>query len=127
LGSFVASKIAAYLHAEENKAFDPRRAPKKRLNEMSFVERRDYTKVNDEAFSRVICRCRDITEGEIVEAIHRFPQAVVFEAVKRRTGAASGRCQGSFCMQRIIEIMARELDCSPQEIMKDEKGSYIFQ
>lgn len=127
LGSFVAAKIAAYLQAGENTAFDPHRAPQKRLNEMSFAERRDYTKSNAEAYSRVVCRCRDITEGEIVDAIHRFPQATVFEAVKRRTGAASGRCQGSFCMQRIIEIMARELGCTPQEILKDKAGSYIFQ
>lgn len=60
-------------------------------------------------YGRVICRCETVTEGEIVDAIHAPVPARTVDAVKRRTNAGIGRCQGGFCSTRIVEIMAREL------------------
>lgn len=37
-----------------------------------------------------------------------------------------GRCQGGFCGPRVLEILARELDVSPQEIIKSNEGSNIL-
>lgn len=77
-------------------------------------------------YGRVICRCETVTEGEIVEAIHRpiVPRSI--DAIKRRCGAGLGRCQGGFCGPRVHEILARELDVSPIDILMDEEGTYIL-
>ena len=48
-------------------------------------------------YGRIICRCETITEGEIVEAIHRPIVPKTVDAIKRRCNAGMGRCQGGFC------------------------------
>lgn len=77
-------------------------------------------------YGRVICRCETITEGEIEAAIHAPIPARTVDAVKRRTNAGMGRCQGGFCSPRILEILARELGISPLEIKKDIQESRIL-
>ena len=51
-----------------------------------------------------------MTEGEILDAIHRPLGATSLDGVKRRTRAGMGRCQSGFCSPRVMEILARELD-----------------
>ncbi len=80
---------------------------------------------NDPKFGRVICRCETVTEGEIIDAIRRNPQATTLDAVKRRTRSGMGRCQGGFCSPYIVEILSRELGIPFEEVTKSGKGSYI--
>lgn len=79
----------------------------------------------DPLYGNVICRCETITEAEILQAIHRPLGARSVDAVKRRVRAGMGRCQGGFCGPKVIEILARELGCSPMDINKNEPGSYM--
>lgn len=63
----------------------------------------------DARYGRVICRCEQITEGEILDAIHSPVVPTSVDAIKRRTRAGMGRCQGGFCQPRVVELLAREL------------------
>jgi glycerol-3-phosphate dehydrogenase len=74
-------------------------------------------------YGNIVCRCESITEGEILDAIHRPLGAKSVDAVKRRVRAGMGRCQGGFCGPKVIEILARELKVSPTEITKHNPGS----
>jgi glycerol-3-phosphate dehydrogenase len=74
-------------------------------------------------YGNIVCRCETITEGEIVDAIRRPLGAKSVDAVKRRVRAGMGRCQGGFCGPKVIEILARELNVSPEEITKNNAGS----
>ena len=67
-----------------------------------------------------------VTEGEIIDAIRRTPGARSLDGVKRRTRAGMGRCQGGFCGPRVLDILARELGCSPLDIQQDGDGTYIL-
>ena len=80
----------------------------------------------DPRYGNVICRCETITEGQIVDAIHRTLGATTVDGVKRRVRAGMGRCQGGFCGPRVIEIIARELGISPDEVCKNDKGSEML-
>ena len=126
LGILAADKIAAFLGAAENSLFDPLRGPLIRLSDMPLEERKTLTNEKDAAFSKIICRCRSVSEGEIVESIRSFPGAVTVDGVKRRTGAGSGRCQGGFCGRQVVELLARQLQKTPEDITKDGEGSYFF-
>ena len=77
-------------------------------------------------YGHIICRCETVTEGEIVDAIHRpiVPRSI--DAIKRRCNAGMGRCQGGFCSPKVHEILARELGCSMDDIIMDGDGSYIL-
>lgn len=96
-----------------------------KFRELNAEEKANVIKENP-LYGRVICRCETITEGEIVEAIHRpiVPRSV--DAIKRRCNAGMGRCQGGFCGPRVHEILSRELGVSLMDIQMDEEGSYIL-
>ncbi len=95
-----------------------------------FAELSDHQKASlikrEPRFARIICRCENITEGEIVDAIHRNAGATTVDGVKRRVRPGTGRCQGGFCMPRVIEILARELHQEMGSILKDNLNSPIL-
>jgi len=112
----------AGLNLEPNPHFNPIRQAPPRMAEMSPAERSALTK-RDPRYSRVICRCEGVTEGEIVAAIQAPIPARTLDAIKKRTRAMMGRCQGGFDTPLIIEIMARELGIKPWEVSKNGPGS----
>lgn len=64
----------------------------------------------------IICRCEQVTESEIVEAIHRNIGITSTDAIKRRTRAGMGICQGNFCKGRVVAIIARELNIDENKV-----------
>ena len=80
----------------------------------------------DSKYGRIICRCEKITEAEIVQAINRPVGARSVDAVKRRVRAGMGRCQGGFCSPSVIEILARELGISEEDIRKRGGTSFML-
>ena len=77
-------------------------------------------------YGKVICRCETITEGEILDAIHSPIVPASIDAIKRRTRAGMGRCQGGFCQPRVLEILARELGKEWTEITLRGEGTNIL-
>jgi len=95
-----------------------------RFHELSREEQDTLVRENP-AYGRVICRCETITEGEILDAIHRPLGARSMDAVKRRVRAGMGRCQAGFCGPKVIEILARELGIPVEQVTKNNSGSYM--
>lgn len=93
-------------------------------SKLSLEERNKLIKENP-AYGTIICRCESITEGEIIDAIHRPVGAKSLDGVKRRTRAGMGRCQSGFCSPRTMEILERELKLSMEEITKSGGNSKI--
>ena len=75
----------------------------------------------DPAFGRVVCRCEEVTEGEIRAAIRARVGARTLDGVKRRTRSGMGRCQGGFCTPRLIEILGAELGLPPEAFLLSRK------
>ncbi len=93
--------------------------------ELPFEERRALIAENP-AYGRIICRCEGISEGEILDAIHRPLGAKSLDGVKRRVRAGMGRCQGGFCGPKVMEILARELGVPMETITKSGGGSRMI-
>lgn len=110
---------------EEKEDFNPRR---KKLIHFDTLDDEEKTKLikKDPRYGRIICRCENITEGEIVDAIKRKAGATTLDGIKRRVRPGTGRCQGGFCGPRVMEILARELNRDMKDIVKDGKASYIL-
>ncbi|MFP4662330.1 MAG: NAD(P)/FAD-dependent oxidoreductase [Halanaerobiales bacterium] len=77
-------------------------------------------------YGEIVCRCEHVTRGEIIDAIHRPVPATSVDAVKRRTRAGTGRCQGGFCGPRVVEILSEELKIPRTEVSKKGTGSEIL-
>ncbi len=115
--------IIGELNEKEN--FTCTRRPVIHFMELNDEEKAQLIK-KDPRYGRVICRCENITEGEIVDVINRNAGATTVDAVKRRARPGMGRCQGGFCGPRVMEILARELNKDIKEIVKDSRNSYIL-
>ncbi|MBQ8831809.1 MAG: FAD-dependent oxidoreductase [Oscillospiraceae bacterium] len=124
LGKLAADAMAEFLGAEINHNFDPVRKKTVRTDGLPFEERAELVQ-NSPAYGKIVCRCRGISEGEIIDAVRAG--AKTLDGVKRRTEATSGRCQGSFCTERIMEIIANELCIPVSEVLKDSIGSKVLE
>jgi glycerol-3-phosphate dehydrogenase len=87
--------------------FTPRRKRIPKVSELPDEERKRLI-AHDPRYGHIVCRCEEVSEGEIVEAIRRGARTVT--GVKYRTRAGTGRCQRGFCGPRVLEILSRELD-----------------
>jgi len=125
MGKYVVQQMqyhGADFKLKEN--FISRRKGIVKFSECTAEEQDELVKKNP-LYGNIICRCETITEAEILQAIHRPLGARSIDAVKRRVRAGMGRCQGGFCGPKVIEILARELGCSPEDINKNNTGSYM--
>lgn len=91
---------------------------------LSMEERNELIRCQP-AYGTIICRCESISEGEILEAIHRPLGARTLDGIKRRTRAGAGRCQAGFCSPRVMEILHRELGIPMEKISKNSGRSNI--
>lgn len=104
--------------------FIERRKGVLRFHELDREEQDEAVKKNP-LYGKIVCRCETVTEGEILDCIHRPLGARSMDAVKRRVRAGMGRCQGGFCGPKVIEILARELGITVEEVNKNKEGSYM--
>ena len=105
--------------------FNPIRKKPVVFDELGLEEKKKLIEKNS-LYGNVVCRCEHITEGEIVSAIHSDSPALTVDAIKRRTRAGMGRCQGGFCGPRVAAILARELNVPLEEVTKEGVGSTLF-
>lgn len=117
IGEYVAGIIQGILPAERKEDFIGERKGIFGMWEAGHEERKKMIHENP-AYANVICRCELVTEGEIMDAIHRPLGATTVDGVKRRTRAGMGRCQSGFCAPKVVEILARELGRDIGEITK---------
>ena len=105
------------MHLTEKENFIATRKGILRPEELSLEERNELIK-KQPAYGNIICRCEMISEGEILDAIHRPLGARSLDAIKRRTRAGMGRCQAGFCSPRTMEILSREVPMEMTDISK---------
>ncbi|NLC84961.1 MAG: NAD(P)/FAD-dependent oxidoreductase [Ruminococcaceae bacterium] len=121
----LSAQISAKLSARPKINYLPVPAHISALRTMDTAERAAAAAA-DPAYGNVICRCETVSEAEIRAAIRRNPGAHTVDAVKRRTRAGMGRCQGSFCLPRVVAILAEELGILSTEVTKNGNKSYIL-
>lgn len=127
----IAEKVVKILREEglilvEKKDFNPIRKHRiPILRELSNEDKNSLIKENP-SYGRIICRCEQVSEGEIIDAIHSPIPAVTIDAIKRRTRAGMGRCQGGFCLPRVAKILSRETGIPIEEVTKKGGNSYLF-
>ena len=121
----VAKDVAERLRAAPNPAFDPKRPGIPVLKDMSPVERAKKIAQNPD-YGIMICRCEEISKGEILDALNSpcCPQTV--DAVKKRVRPGMGRCQGGFCSPLVVQIIAEKNHISPEQVMKSSAESNIL-
>jgi glycerol-3-phosphate dehydrogenase len=100
--------VGRHLKLEPNKKFNPKRNKRLKFSQLSDAEKEELIKKNPD-YGIVVCRCEQVTKGEIIESLRNPLGVGTLKGIRIRTRAGMGRCQGSFCMPKIMEIF-RELN-----------------
>lgn len=125
IGLEISNMIKEKLGLKENPNYNPCIRPHLRFTKMSKEEYNELVKKNPQ-YGHFICRCEQVTEGEIVDCINRNCGAHTVKGVKKRVRPGFGRCQGTFCESEVMKVLERELKVDIQEINYSDLGTEIM-
>ncbi|MDR0301547.1 MAG: FAD-dependent oxidoreductase [Treponema sp.] len=108
----------------EKPQWDPYVEDRPCARELNFNQL-DNLIAKDSKWGNIVCRCENISEAEIVEAVKLGHTTL--DGVKYFTRAQMGRCQGGFCTYKIIKIIMRETGLSWDEITKHGGKSHVLE
>ena len=126
IGEYVVEELVKPILSLKEKAnYNPKVRKYHRLYD-AMVEQ-DYKFINSqEDYSQIICNCEKVTLGEILDVLSRSCPPHSVKALKRRTRAGFGKCQGGFCQPRVVLILAKHYGVSPLEISYDGEFSKVL-
>jgi len=117
--------LSKQMDLKANPDYNPVRKSAPEPGKLSLGERNRLI-ANNPAYGKIVCRCELVSEGEIVDTINAPLPAKTVDAVKWRTRAGMGRCQGGFCTPAVLNILARETGRKVTEVCKHEPGSELI-
>ncbi len=120
----VVDKLGGEGKVARNKDFNPVRHGVPVLNKMSPEERAKMIAENPD-YGVIICRCEEISKGEIIDALNRPLCPPTVDAIKKRIRPGMGRCQGGFCMPLITKIIAEHENLKLSDVKKSSAESVI--
>ena len=109
---------------KRNEKFDPVRKPVPVLREMSAEERDKLIKQNPD-YGEIVCRCEEISKGEIIDALNSPLCVPTVDGIKKRLRPGMGRCQGGFCSPLVTKIIAEHQGIPISEVRKGGSDSII--
>jgi glycerol-3-phosphate dehydrogenase len=125
IARLVVQMIKEKMDLEEKTDFNPIRRRITPFSEASRTEQTSLIKTNP-AYGEIVCRCEHVSKMEVLDALNNPISEKTISAVKYRTRAGMGRCQGGFCLPKIVEILKEEYGLSPEEIKLKNLDSHLF-
>jgi glycerol-3-phosphate dehydrogenase len=125
IARLVVQMIKKKMDLEEKTDFNPIRRRIIPFSEASRTEQTSLIKENP-AYGEIVCRCENVSKLEVLDALNNPISEKTISAVKYRTRAGMGRCQGGFCLPKIVEILKEEYGLSPEEIKLKNICSPMF-
>ena len=125
IAAYLRELIEAKQKLELRKDYNPKRRPLIRLNKKSMAERQALIAKNPK-LGKIVCRCEVVSEGEILDIIHRNCGATTIRGVKKRVRPGFGKCQGGFCEALVLHLLVKELHLDPLAVRYGNKDSYIL-
>lgn len=125
IAKYLSEMLAEDMNLSQKKDWIKPTKRRKYFIDMTEEERQAVIAENND-YAQMVCRCEQVTEAEIREAIRRPMGARTVDGIKRRIRAGAGRCQGGFCSPRVIQILAEELHISQLDVCKFSEKSKFF-
>lgn len=125
IGEYVADTIvSSIIKLEKKEDYNPYIKPYVHPLELTEEQQAELIKKNPH-YGQIVCACEKITLGEIEDVLSRSVPANTVKAIKKRTRARFGRCQGWYCTPKILNLIAKKTGKSPLEINYDRDGSAL--
>lgn len=120
----VVDELSKEMKVEDNTDFNPIRKGKRRINELPEEERNRLIEENPD-YGEIICRCEEISKGEIIDALESPIKVATIDGIKRRVRPGMGRCQGTFCMPLVAKIIAEHEGLEMKDVPKSSQDTKI--
>ena len=121
----VISELKKEKKPERNPNFCPVRKAPPVLNQLSYEERNKLIQENPD-YGEIVCRCEEISKGEILDALNAPICVPTIDGIKKRVRPGMGRCQGGFCMPLVTKIISEFLQVPEERVRKAGEGSGIL-
>lgn len=115
-------QLSATTPPARNAAYDPTRRPIPHVAGLPDEARAALIRQNPD-YGEIVCRCEEVSRGEILDALRRPVPCDTVDGVKRRVRPGMGRCQGGFCGPLVTAIIAEEKGISLEQVRKSGAGS----
>ncbi len=122
IAEMVIGLISERLRLTPKNTFCPLRSKAPRPLEIGLAKWHELIKL-DPAYGRMICRCEQVSEGEIRDALRGVLPPTTVDGLKRRLRVGMGRCQGGFCLPHLISLIAEYRGLDAAEVTKQGSGS----
>lgn len=117
--------IGQHVDLVEKQYFNPIRRGRVRFRDLSEEEQQRLIE-EDPEYGEIICRCQTVTKREIREAIENKFGARSISSIKYRAWATTGRCNGGYCLSKIVDMLINDYHMKPEEITYRGIGSELF-
>lgn len=108
-----------------NDKFNPVRKAPPRLAEMPVSQRNRMIKENPD-YGEIVCRCEEISKGEIIDALNAPICVPTVDGIKKRVRPGMGRCQGGFCSPIVAQIIAEHQGIKLEEVTKAGDKAFLL-
>ena len=126
IGKYVVETlVAAVLPLKPKASYNPRVKPYVEVRKLSQQQRAKLIAENPH-YGEMICNCEKVSLGEIEDVLSRSLPVLTIKAIKKRTRAGFGKCQGGFCQPKVLFLLANHLGVSPLQVLYDGEGSNIL-
>lgn len=125
IAGMVRDILERHLELEKKSNFNPIRKGKVRFRELSQEEQEQLIAADPE-YGEIICRCQTVTKREIRDAIENMLGARSLSSIKYRAWCMTGRCNGGYCMSKIVDMLVNDYHIPASEITYRGNGSEMF-
>jgi len=125
VAKMAAEVLSQTREVKSNPSFNPIHKSNIRANELNETERDALIHENPD-YGEIVCRCEQISRGEVIDALHRSIPCDTLDGVRRRVRPSGGRCQGAFCGPLVLQIIAQECKTSLEMVGKSGPGGEVL-
>lgn len=108
IGEYVVSELVGKcIKLERKESFNPY-VKKYMIPRDLTLEDRAKLIESDPLYGHIICRCEQVSEGEIRDVLDRSCPPHSIKGIKKRTRAGFGKCQGGICQPLVANFLAKK-------------------
>ena len=116
--------VAEVIPLRANFNYNPYVKKRPNLAKMSLEEKNAFIKEHPE-YGEIICNCEKVSLGEILFEMNTSVPPTTIKAVKKRTRAGFGKCQGGFCQPLVTRIISEKFDIPLNKVLFQKEGSFV--
>lgn len=124
IADMVVEYLGRLIPINKKAKWQPKRKAVPSLKDMSPAKRAALIAKNPD-YGIIVCRCEEISKGEIIDALNRPLCPPTVDAIKKRIRPGMGRCQGGFCSPLVTQIIAEHENCALSDVRKASAESII--